>query len=83
MLDLLFHHMKVLCIFYYVLLLASLIGTLDVTCDICPCKFATTMQLPCHRILAVCEKRAFHCFQKLVCVENGQTLFSAHYYVCM
>ena len=59
--------------FYYVLLFASLIGTLDVTCDICPCKFATTMQLPCRHILAVREKKGFfHCFQKLVWLTDGR-----------
>lgn len=26
------------------------------THNACPCKFATTMQLPCRHILAVCEK---------------------------
>jgi len=35
----------------------ELIGSLNVTSDTCPCKFATTMQLLCRHILAVHEKK--------------------------
>ena len=42
------------------------IGTLDVTCDMCPCKFATTMQLPCRHVLAVREKNGVSLYS-----ENG------------
>jgi len=31
-------------------------GILNATCNACPGKFAATMQLPCHHILAVHEK---------------------------
>ena len=33
------------------------IGTLDAICDMCPCKFATTTQLPCCHVLVVSEKK--------------------------
>ena len=49
-----FHFMHT-CSFFTCILYC--IGTLDVTCDACPCKFATTMQLPCRHMLAVREKK--------------------------
>ena len=41
------------------------IGILNVTHDTCSCKFSTTMLLPCRHVLAVREKRAFHCTQRM------------------
>ena len=42
------------------------IGTLDVTCDMFPCKFAMTMQLPCRHVLAVHAKKGISLYS-----ENG------------
>lgn len=40
----------------FIIMFCCCIGTLNVTHDVCPCKFATTMQLPCRHIFAVRDK---------------------------
>ena len=49
-----FMHTRLLIFYLHTIIY---IGTLDVTCNACPCKFATTLQLPCRHMLAVRERK--------------------------
>ena len=79
MLDLLFYHMKVCSLISYdhihSYMFFAYIGTLDVTHDACPCKFATTMQLPCHHMLAVREKKGLSLYREDGIADRWKILY--------
>lgn len=79
MLDLLFYHMKVCSLISYdhihSYMFFAYIGTLDVTHDACPCKFATTMQLPCRHMLAVREKKGLSLYREDGIADRWKILY--------
>lgn len=48
-----------MCVAYYIL------GRLTVTSNLCHCKFATTMKLPCRHLFAVREKQGLSLYSEI------------------